>query len=207
MAMGLRHDNPNLPPQSQLRAQRLTADESRAVIDLWQRERVEQTGLTDHPAVPDVAEGLDIPVEEVQRLLVEVRARRLEEERLLAQEQAQIGLAEEENRLAAIQLQRAELRLVEVGRGWQAPDQWQRPAVLPRLKRGKPRHIAPTEWTGDEDFWKETEEDKEARTAYRANQTKRTTRYVFYTVLLLFFVCSGWTLIMLLANLFMAKTQ
>ena len=59
---------------------------------------MEQTGLTDHPAVPDVAEGLDIPVEEVQRLLAEVRARRLEEERLLAQEQelSEVRLAEEE---------------------------------------------------------------------------------------------------------------
>ena len=47
----------------------MTADESRAVIDLWQQERVEQTGLTDKPAVPDVAEGLDITVEDVQRLL------------------------------------------------------------------------------------------------------------------------------------------
>lgn len=69
--MGLQHDNPNLPPQSPPRTQRMTADESRAVIALWQQERVEQTGLTDHPAVPDVAEGLDIPVEEVQRLLGE----------------------------------------------------------------------------------------------------------------------------------------
>ena len=67
------------------RTQRMTAAESRAVIDLWQQERVEQTGLTDRPAVPDVAEGLDITVEDVQRLLSEVRARRLEEERKLAE--------------------------------------------------------------------------------------------------------------------------
>ena len=94
----------------------MTADESRAVIDLWQRERVEQTGLTDRPAVPDVAEGLDIPVEEVQRLLGEVRARRLEEERALAQEQelSEIRLAEEERRLAEIRRQRAELRREDV---------------------------------------------------------------------------------------------
>ena len=184
----------------------MTADESRAVIDLWQRERVEQTGLTDHPAVPDVAEGLDIPVEEVQRLLAEVRVRRLEEERLLAQEQAQIGLAEEESRLAAVQLQRAELGLVGAGSEWQASDHRQRPAVLPRLRRGKPRHVASAEWTGDEDFWKETEEDKEARAAFRANQTKRTARYVLYTMLLLLLVCSGWVLILFLANLFMLRT-
>ncbi len=68
-----------------LRAQRMTADEAKAVIDLWQQERVEQTGLTDRPAVPDVAEGLDIGVEDVQRLLQAVRMRRGEEERALAQ--------------------------------------------------------------------------------------------------------------------------
>ena len=97
---------------SPLRAQRMTADEARAVIALWQSERVEQTGLTDRPAVPDVAEGLDLTVEDVQRLLVEVRAQREEASRLLAQEQAlaEIRLAEEERKLAEIQRQRAELR-------------------------------------------------------------------------------------------------
>ena len=118
--MGLQHDNPNLPPQSPLRTQRMTADESRAVIDLWQQERVEQTGLTDHPAVPDVAEGLDIPVEEVQRLLVEVRARRLEEERRLAREQkrakAMLRLVEEEAKLSEVQQRRAEVRLAKAER-------------------------------------------------------------------------------------------
>ena len=79
--MGLHYDNPNPPGDDPLRTQRMTADEAASVIALWQQERVEQTGLTDRPAVPDVAEGLDIPVEEVQRLLGEVRARRLEGER------------------------------------------------------------------------------------------------------------------------------
>lgn len=90
----------------------MTADESRAVIDLWQSERVEQTGLTDKPAVPDVAEGLDVSVEDVQRLLTEVRARRLEEQRQLdaVQELAEIQLAEEERKLAEVRRQRAELR-------------------------------------------------------------------------------------------------
>ena len=129
MAMGLRHDNPNLPPQSPLRAQRLTADESRAVIDLWQRERVEQTGLTDHPAVPDVAEGLDIPVEEVQRLLVEVRAQRVEEERRLARErkraEAMLRLVEEEAKLSEVQRQRAEVRLEKAARRGKATSGWQ----------------------------------------------------------------------------------
>ena len=95
-----------------LRAQRMTADEARAVIDLWQQERDAQTGLTDRPAVPDVAEGLDIPVEDVQRLLQEIRTRWLEEERALAQEQeiSEVRLAEEERQLAEIRRQRAELR-------------------------------------------------------------------------------------------------
>ena len=81
---------------SQTRAQRMTADETRAVIALWQQERVEQTGLTDKPAVPDVAEGLDISVGDVQRLLGEVRAKRLEEERKLLElrrQQAQMRQA------------------------------------------------------------------------------------------------------------------
>jgi DNA-binding transcriptional MerR regulator len=85
----------------------MTADEAQAVIALWQRERVERTGLTDRPAVPDVAEGLDVPVAEVRRLLAAVRARRLEEERALAQEQE---LAEQEEKLAEVRRRRAELR-------------------------------------------------------------------------------------------------
>ena len=93
------------------RAQRMTADESRAVIDLWQQERTEQTGLTDKPAVPDVAEGLDITIEDVQRLLQDVRAKRIAEERALATEHelSEIRLAEEERKLAEIRRQRAEL--------------------------------------------------------------------------------------------------
>lgn len=89
----------------------MTAGESRAVIAQWQQERVEQTGLTDKPAVPDVAEGLDITVEDVHRLLQDVRAKRLEEEHALAtqQELTEIRLAEEERKLAEIQRQRAEL--------------------------------------------------------------------------------------------------
>jgi len=118
--MGLQHDNPNAPPQNAPRTQRLTADESRAVIARWQQERVEQTGLTDRPALPDVAEGLDIPVEEVQRLLAEVRAQRLEEEAKLARERklakAMRRLAEEEAKLAEVQQQRAGTRLTKAER-------------------------------------------------------------------------------------------
>lgn len=94
------------------RTQRMTAAEARAVIDLWQQERVEQTGLTDRPAVPDVAEGLEITVENVQRLLMEIRARRLEEEQSLMAERLilVVRLAEEERKLARTQRQRADLR-------------------------------------------------------------------------------------------------
>jgi hypothetical protein len=105
-----------------LRTQRMTADEAKSVIDLWQQERVEQTGLTDRPAVPDVAEGLDIGVEDVQRLLAEVRTQRVEEERALALEQelSEIRLAEDERQLSEIRRQQAELeRKPEQRSGWQ----------------------------------------------------------------------------------------
>ena len=100
------------PSDEPLRAQRMTAEEAHSVIALWQQEQTEQSGLTDRPAVPDVAEGLNISVEDVQRLLAEVRAQRLEEESALAQEQelSEIRLAEERRKLAEIQRQRAELR-------------------------------------------------------------------------------------------------
>ena len=105
-------DNEDSLREDALRAQRMTADETRSVIALWQQEREEQGGLTDKPAVPDVAEGLNLPVADVQRLLAEVRARRVEEEAQLAQERAlsEIHLAEEERKLAEMRRQRAELR-------------------------------------------------------------------------------------------------
>ena len=124
---------------SPLRAQRMTADESRAVIALWQSERVEQTGLTDKPAVPDVAEGLDIMVEDVQRLLSEVRARREDEARLMAQEQtlSEIRLAEEERKVAEIQRQRAERRREQAEAG-----RYVRQVEAARRQQ----EIAPPEW-------------------------------------------------------------
>ena len=103
---------PSLIP---LRSQRMTAEETRSVIDLWQQE---QTQLTDRPAVPDVAEGLNVSVEDVQRLLAAVREKRAEEERALAYEQglahirlaeAHRTLAEEERKLAEVRRQRADL--------------------------------------------------------------------------------------------------
>ena len=103
----------------------MTADESRAVIALWQQERVEQTGLTDKPTVPDVAEGLDITVEDVQRLLLEVRARRLEEEHAFASEQtlaqAEQRLAEEEAYLVEIRRQRVQVQQQQASRTGQPP--------------------------------------------------------------------------------------
>lgn len=98
---------PSLTP---LRSQRMTAEEAKSVIALWQQERTEQTGLTDRPALPDVAEGLGIGIEDVQRLLNQVRERRSEEERALAYEQVQASLAEEKHELDEVQRQRAELQ-------------------------------------------------------------------------------------------------
>ena len=107
------------------RTERMTAAESRAVIALWQQERTEQTGLTDRPAVPDVAEGLNITVEDVQRLLSEVRARRLEEERALAADQelarAERRLAEEEASLTEVRRQRAQVQRQQLSRMEQSP--------------------------------------------------------------------------------------
>jgi len=121
---------PSAASSNALRTQRLSPDEARAVIDLWQAEQVEQTGLTDRPAVPDVAEGLDLSVEDVQRLLAEVRTRRDAESRLLAHEQelAEIRLAEEQRKLAEIRRQRAELERAAAQR--QRPE----PPSLPPMR-------------------------------------------------------------------------
>jgi hypothetical protein len=105
-------DSENSEP---LRSQRMTEDEACAVIGLWQQEQTDNGGLTTSPAVPDVAEGLDIAVEDVQRLLAQVRAQREDEENLLTLEQwqaelEQIRLDEEERKLAEIRRQRAELQ-------------------------------------------------------------------------------------------------
>jgi hypothetical protein len=128
---------------SELRTQRMTADESRAVIDLWQQERVEQTGLTDKPAVPDVAEGLDITIEDVQRLLQDVRAKRLEEERALASEQAlsEIRSTEEERKLSEIRRQRAELRREQAEAERRAAEQRALLSSVPRSWQEEPNEI------------------------------------------------------------------
>ena len=171
------------------RTQRMTADESRAVIALWQQERVEQTGLTDKPALPDVAEGLDVSVEDVQRLLMEVRARRLEEERALAAEQelaqAERRLAEEQEGLAATRRQRAELRRQAEEDAWRNAPLWQPPQDAPRLRRSKPRQPALVEWAGAEDFWQRTEEDVEFGKQHRAARLRKNSRYVLVAAMLL----------------------
>ena len=162
-----------------LRAQRMTADESRAVIDLWQQEQTELTGLTDKPAVPDVAEGLDITVEDVQRLLSEVRA---SEQKIIM---AETQLAEEEAGLAEIRRQRIETRRFAMEAARQAVKTSQTQKASPNLRRVKPRQSAPIEWAGVEDFWQKTEEDLEAGRAYRA---ARATRAVVYTLLIFLFL-------------------
>ena len=94
-----------------MNAQRMTEEETQAVIRLWQGE---QPGVADAPTLSDVAEGLNISVKDTHRLLLQVRARRAEEERLLSQEQAasdlEQGLFQEAQDLAAVRRQRAELR-------------------------------------------------------------------------------------------------
>ena len=86
------------------RSQRMTEDEAKAIIDLWQREQTESGGLTTSPTVQDVAEGLDISEDDVRRLLQKVRARWAEAQPSREQQRlelAQQRLADEERRLAA----------------------------------------------------------------------------------------------------------
>ncbi len=108
-AMSSEHFQNEEPTQ----AERMTPDEARAVIALWQHSHL---GLSDLPSVPDVAEGLEITVEEVQRLLAEVRAAREERERGVVQEQERLEqelaqLAEERARLAQTESTLLELHI------------------------------------------------------------------------------------------------
>ena len=97
-------DNQGRPSTANpLRVQRMTAEEAQAVIALWQSERFAQAGLIDHPAVLDVAEGLDVSPEEVLRLLAEVRVMQAR-----AQADAQAVLAEEGRRAVEFQRRQAE---------------------------------------------------------------------------------------------------
>lgn len=99
-----------------IRSGRMTPEEARAVIGLWQQGQSERLGMIDLPSVPDVAEGLDITVEEVHRLLEEVRAAREERERGVVQEQERLEqelaqLAEERARLAQTESTLLELHI------------------------------------------------------------------------------------------------
>lgn len=69
-------NRPQFLPSETLSAQRMTEDEAKAVIELWQEEQKERERLKQLPSVPDIAEGLNIPVAEASALLQEVRARR-----------------------------------------------------------------------------------------------------------------------------------
>lgn len=51
------------------RPQRMTAEEAKAVIDLW----TQQQDSGNAPSVNDVAEGLNIPADQVEQLLRQVR--------------------------------------------------------------------------------------------------------------------------------------
>ncbi len=153
---------PQAASSNALRMQRLSPDEARAVIDLWQAEQVEQTGLTDRPAVPDVAEGLDLSVEDVQRLLAEVRTRREAESRLLMHEQelAEIRLAEEQRKLAEIQRQRAELRREQAEAERRGAEPWRRPAPHPVAPKRHLRRLTQEDtpgWQGAAAFLPEDE--------------------------------------------------
>ena len=85
-----------------LRGERITDEEARDVIALWTREHVVAGGADAPATTTDVAEGLDISVGEAQRLLAEVRTRR-------------VGAArrEQENRRAALERAEAQARLAE----------------------------------------------------------------------------------------------
>lgn len=94
-------------------AARLTEREMEDVIALWQQEQ--DAGLSERPRAEDVAEGLNVPVSEVERLLQVVRAQRAEEEKRLAKEQAKLEtetqrVRDEQEMLAGLQRQRVQVR-------------------------------------------------------------------------------------------------
>ena len=195
--MGLKHDNPNVASQDAPRTQRMTADESRAVIARWQQERVEQTGLTDHPAVPDVAEGLDIPIEEVQRLLGEVRALRLEEERRLARERkrakAMLRLVEEEARLTEVQQQRAEMRLAKAERRGKGASGRQSAEDEPvPWEVWKATHT-PVKWEQTElGVWEDVNQQSPPHLTSTSTKIGMALHYLVWGLVLSLLACVGW---------------
>lgn len=92
-------------------ADRLSGQEMEDVIALWQQEQ----GLNERPRAEDVAEGLNVPVSEVERLLQITRARRADEEKRLREEQARLASEQQRVRaeremLAGLQRQRVQVR-------------------------------------------------------------------------------------------------
>jgi hypothetical protein len=83
--------------QEPQRAQRMTEEEAQAVIALWQQKQKERERMQTLPSVPDVAEGLGIPVEEADALLREVRVRR-EQDPLAAEQTRQTAVQSRSNR-------------------------------------------------------------------------------------------------------------
>ena len=100
-----------MDPQSHkpytLGSTRLTDVDVRAVIQLWG----ERQGVSDNPSVADVAEGLDITVEEVHALLEEVYARRTRVEIDVFEERERLAMAQRELVEEQARLARTERRL------------------------------------------------------------------------------------------------
>ncbi len=58
-----------------LRREHMTDEEARAVVELWAETEKERERRKSMPSVADLAEGLQVPVEEAHALLAQVRER------------------------------------------------------------------------------------------------------------------------------------
>lgn len=63
-----------------MRREHMTDDEARAVVELWAEKERDRERLASMPSVADMAEGLQVPVEEASALLAQVRQRRAQQE-------------------------------------------------------------------------------------------------------------------------------
>ncbi len=154
------------PEETPLPPQRLSAEEARAVIGLWQQRRDAEGGQVDLPSIPDVAEGLDISVEDAERLLGEVRARQAQKQQQQADDQQTLLLekiqqAEERRQLAELRRERAEWQRQQAEeQRLLAGEQrhWRRPAVrLPhpeQLTDGGAIPAKELRWLQDPETWK-----------------------------------------------------
>jgi len=151
-------------------APRLSSDEARAVIALWQERRYAQDGMVDLPAVADVAEGLDISLPEAERLVGEVRSRQAQSERQQDQYRQSllesIQRAEERRQRAELRRERAEWQrqqAEEERQFAQEPRHWHRPG--PHLRHPAQMtdesEIPPAElrWLRDPETWESGGED------------------------------------------------